>query len=59
MILDGYETAREIRRLEQKGQVGTEGAVGRIGHLPIVALTAHSAPADRDRCLDDVEEEAA
>ena len=50
--LDGYETAREIRRLEQKGQVGTEGAVGRIGHLPIVALTAHSAPADRDRCLE-------
>ncbi|MSR81880.1 MAG: response regulator [Candidatus Latescibacteria bacterium] len=40
--LDGYETTRPIRRLE--------GARG--GHLPIIGLSARTAPEDRQRCLD-------
>ncbi len=50
--VDGYEAARQIRRLEQKCRVGSDRAVNRMGHLPIVAMTAHSAPTDRDRCLE-------
>jgi PAS domain S-box-containing protein len=38
--LDGYQTSREIRRRE-----GTDR------HTPIVAMTAHTLPGDRDRCL--------
>jgi signal transduction histidine kinase/DNA-binding response OmpR family regulator len=47
--LDGYEAARQIRRLEQQRQGRTEGAEGRTHRLPIVALTAHTAPTDRAR----------
>lgn len=46
--IDGYEAAREIRRLEEQGRVTSQGS---LGHLPIVALTAHTSPADRDRCV--------
>ena len=45
--VDGYEAARQIRRLEQQEQIGSDGSAERIGHLPIVALTAHTAPEDR------------
>ena len=50
--LDGYEATREIRRLEEQGQVKTEGPARHLGHLPIVALSAHTAPEDRARSLD-------
>ena len=50
--LDGYEAAREIRRLEQQGQVQSKSSSGIPRHLPIVALTAHAASEDRARCLE-------
>ena len=50
--VDGYEAARQIRRLEEKGQLGTDGAVKRVGHLPLSALTAHTAPGDRELSLE-------
>ena len=49
--LDGYAAAEQIRGLEQQDQIGSERVVARSGHLPLVALTAHTAPADRDRSL--------
>ena len=51
--LDGYDAARQIRRLEQQGQqVGTDDAVKRAGHLPLSALTAHATPEDRARSVE-------
>ena len=38
-IVDGYEAAREIRRVEKNR------------HVPIVALTANALEGDRDKCL--------
>lgn len=39
--MDGFQTAREIRRLEGS----------RDARLPIIALTAHALDRDRERCL--------
>jgi two-component system sensor histidine kinase/response regulator len=42
-LLDGYDTAREIRQRE----------AGRSnGHIPIVAMTANAMPGARERCID-------
>jgi CheY-like chemotaxis protein len=41
-VLDGYDTAREIRRREA-------AALGQ--HVPIVAMTANAMLGDRERCL--------
>ena len=50
--VDGYEAARRIRLLEQQGQIRSNGDGDHPGHLPIVALTAHTAPVDRARSLE-------
>ncbi|MGA2243914.1 MAG: response regulator [Verrucomicrobiota bacterium] len=42
--MDGYEAARAIRTEEGRRSDGR--------HVPIIALTAHAAKGDRDRCLD-------
>ncbi len=39
-MLDGLEATRELRKLPQ------------YAHVPVVALTAHALPEDRQRCLD-------
>ena len=48
--LDGYEAARQIRSLAEQGYTGTDDEIS--GHLPIVALTAHTAPSDRTRSFE-------
>ncbi len=42
-ILDGFETTKEIRRLEIEGV---------IERSPIVALTGNTREGDREKCLE-------
>ena len=46
--IDGYEATRIIRGMEKQGD--SNGGENR--RIPIVALTAHAAKSDRDRCLE-------
>ncbi|MCU0573587.1 MAG: response regulator [Syntrophobacteraceae bacterium] len=46
--IDGYEATRIIRRMETEG----DSNGGESRRIPIVALTAHAAKSDRDRCLE-------
>jgi CheY-like chemotaxis protein len=43
-VMDGFETTREIRRLEESR---TDAA-----HVPVIALTAAAFAKDRERCLE-------
>ena len=50
--VDGYQAARQIRRLEERGELFSDETAARRERLPVVALTAHSMRADRERSLD-------
>jgi CheY-like chemotaxis protein len=43
--VDGYEATRQIRHWES-----LQGASGQRTRMPIVALTAHAMPGDREKC---------
>jgi len=43
-IMDGYQAATEIRRLERESNT--------TKHIPIIALTAHALAGDKTKCLD-------
>lgn len=42
-VMDGLQATRELRRLQAEGQ---------LPEFPIVALTAHATPQDRDSCIE-------
>ena len=45
--MDGYAATREVRRLEQSGEIRAAG-----DHIPIIAMTASAMAGDRDRCIE-------
>jgi len=40
--MDGYETARNVRRIEKENN---------MARIPIIAMTAHALKGDRERCI--------
>lgn len=50
--LDGYDTARALRRLEHDGALSRGGDGPGEQRLPIVAITAETLEGARERCLD-------
>jgi CheY-like chemotaxis protein len=45
--MDGFEATRAIRAREARGPLP-----GRVGRLPIIALTANALKGDRERCIE-------
>ena len=52
-VMDGYEAASMIRRLEQKLFIETaeEGIFEDFRRIPIIAMTANAMPADYEKCI--------
>jgi signal transduction histidine kinase/DNA-binding response OmpR family regulator len=48
-MMDGYEATANIRAMESE-RANTGGKHGQ--HIPIIAMTAHAAKGDRERCLE-------
>ena len=48
-VMTGVEATREIRILERETRIS--GRAGHQPHIPIIAVTAHTLPGDRDRFL--------
>ena len=42
--VDGYAATRQLRRLEKESEQSTR--------IPIIAMTAHALPGDREKCID-------
>jgi len=42
--VDGYVATRQLRRLEKESEQSTR--------IPIIAMTAHALPGDREKCMD-------
>lgn len=42
-VMDGYETARQIRAFEKQEE---------LNHIPIIAMTAHALKGDREKCIE-------
>lgn len=50
--MDGYEAAREIRRIEKDQGQGTKEALLAVHSIPIIAMTANVMEGDRKKCID-------
>jgi CheY-like chemotaxis protein len=50
-VMDGFEATRIIREREAQAARDLVGAKQKAPRIPIVALTGHTMPGDRERCL--------